>query len=168
MKLVTFFLLVLVAAIVILIVADNVDFDKVFGKNDDGSNVVSEQLSGLFKSDPKVEINLNIPGCTCSRRSQFDLTWDNQNSVNTDLLIQLLLQADAEGRLLCDCRDNGDLVNQVESIKYIYIEDGNLAGITIQLRDEAWLEKSEIKEKLKPIIEENRTYLLGDMVFKII
>lgn len=115
----------------------------------------------------EVNFYTDIDGCSCSRHSTFKLVWDAP--IDTDHLIEVLLEADANGMVLCDCShgDGADLTNTIQKIE-AYVPDGkDYAGLLITLKGEVWLHSRDVDPKIGKVIEDHRYEILGDREFTI-
>ena len=128
------------------------------------ARIANWEASQSYKDDSNeyqvVSFDLYISGCSCSKRSNFNLTWDAP--LNTDVLIEILEQADQNGLLICDCRegDGSGIEAIVDSIDPVFV-DGN-PGVQIKLKKEVWLTKGEIASKLHDVFNEHKYELFEE------
>lgn len=124
---------------------------------------------GCSGKNKTITFLLYIDGCSCTKHSYFDITWDSP-IINVDAFKQMLVDADEQGLLLCDCHEGkSDLLSVVESIEPVeQVFKDDYPGLRIKLKQDVWLYKDDIIEKLEPLFHSHANELFAGRYFKII
>jgi len=166
------FLIVLIIAILAVSGCGNndhsqVDFDDTPATVEPTTKLAEWDARQTNNDPTEIRFYTDIDGCSCSRHDSFKLLWTAP--IETDLLITALLEADANGLLLCDCShgDGADLTNTIKLIEPYVPDDKDYAGLRIILKGDVWLYSGDIDPKLKKILSDHQDDILGGRKFRI-
>lgn len=116
----------------------------------------------------KVIFVLDIDGCSCTQHSVFQLSWNK--TIDWNLLMAAMYEADNDGQLLCDCSHNNnqnqDLTMIVRVIEPM-IREGEVYGFNVILKEDTWLYHDDIAPKIQTILENHQQEILFGNKFVI-
>ncbi|MDD5040694.1 MAG: hypothetical protein PHY34_06135 [Patescibacteria group bacterium] len=115
-----------------------------------------------------VSLDLGIDDGVCCPYTEFYITWNEMDSllVNGHLLADLLIAADSNSVLLCDCAHDGSETYK-SIIMYVEQLDGE-PGLKIALRQKVYLRWTDISENLRKALEPSKAAIFYGNDYKVI